>query len=166
MKKTALISVSDKTGIVEFAKGLEKLGWKIVSTGGTFMKLKNSGIKNLIEVVDFTGFPEGLEGRIKTFTPQIFGGVLYKRDNDLHCHFMEENTLPNIDMVVVNLYPFKEFYYDSDKNFAEKAEQIDIGGPSMIRAAAKNYEFCLPVVDPQDYDAILQALQKKRKNSS
>ena len=157
--KNALLSVSDKTGIVEFAKGLEKLDFRIISTGGTFKKLKKEGVQNLIEVADFTGFPEGLEGRIKTLTPQVFGGVLNLRNNKEHQKFCTENNIENIDLVVVNLYPFKKNYEDDSKSFEDKVEQIDIGGPSMIRAAAKNYEFCLPVVDPDDYEKVLEELK-------
>lgn len=153
--KTALLSVSDKRGIVEFGKGLDAQGFRILSTGGTFKILEEAGVKNLQEVSDFTGFPEGLDGRIKTLTPEIFGGILNLRDNENHQQFCTENKLEDIDLVVVNLYPFKETYHNPDKNFAEKVEQIDIGGPSMIRAAAKNYAFCAPVVDPSDYEKIV-----------
>jgi len=158
--KTALISVSDKTGVVEFAQKLEKLGFRILSTGGTFRALQQVGLKNLMEVAEFTGFPEGLEGRIKTLTPQIFGGILNLRNNSEHQAFCTENKIENIDLVVVNLYPFKATYENPDKTFEDKVENIDIGGPSMIRAAAKNYEFCAPVVDPQDYDRIIAELEK------
>jgi len=154
----ALLSVSDKTDIIEFAQGLEALDWKILSTGGTYRKLAEAGIENLQEVADFTGFPEGLDGRIKTLTPQIFGGLLRLRDNEDHAKFCQENNLEDIDLVCVNLYPFKAAYEDLQKTFKEKIENIDIGGPSMIRAAAKNYEFCSPVVDPSDYKTILQQL--------
>jgi phosphoribosylaminoimidazolecarboxamide formyltransferase/IMP cyclohydrolase len=157
--KNALISVSDKTGIVEFALELEKLDYQIISTGGTFRALKEAGIKNMIEVADFTGFPEGLEGRIKTLTPQVFGGILNLRDNASHQEFCETNNIDNIDLVVVNLYPFKNAYMDPEKTFEDKVEQIDIGGPSMIRAAAKNYEFCAPIVDPRDYDRVVEELK-------
>lgn len=157
--KTALLSVSDKTGIVDFAKGLQKLGYQLISTGGTYKVLAQEGVQNLIEVSNFTGFPEGLEGRIKTLTPEVFGGILNLRDNDEHQTFCNENNIQNIDLVVVNLYPFKAAYYDDSKDFEAKVEQIDIGGPSMIRAAAKNYEFCLPVVDPEDYATLLQNLE-------
>lgn len=163
--KTALISVSDKTGIVEFAQELERLNWKIVSTGGTYRTLQEAGIKNLLEVQELTGFPEGLEGRIKTLTPQIFGGILYLRGDDMHEHFIQENSLPDIDMVVVNLYPFKKNYLDPDKSFEQKVEQIDIGGPSMIRAAAKNFQYCAPVVDPSDYAGIIEELKKSAEIS-
>lgn len=158
--KTALLSVSDKTGIVEFAKYLQQLGWRIISTGGTHKLLEKEGVKDVVEVGDFTGFPEGLDGRIKTLTPQVFGGILSLRGNKEHESFCKENKLEAIDMVVVNLYPFKEAYYNQSKDFEEKVEQIDIGGPSMIRAAAKNYEYCLPIVDPSDYTNILQELEK------
>ncbi len=158
--KTALISVSDKTNIVDFAKELEKLEFRIISTGGTFKELQKAGIKNLLEVADFTGFPEGLEGRIKTLTPQVFGGILNLRNNKEHQKFCEENRIENIDLVVVNLYPFKKNYEDESKSFTDKVEQIDIGGPSMIRAAAKNYEFCAPVTDPADYDQVIAELKK------
>lgn len=153
--KTALLSVSDKTSIVEFAQQLEHLNFRILSTGGTFRILKEAGIKNLLEVADFTGFPEGLEGRIKTLTPQVFGGILNLRNNPNHQKFCTENNIENIDLVVVNLYPFKETYENQNKSFEEKVEQIDIGGPSMIRAAAKNYAFCAPVTDPLDYQIII-----------
>ncbi|MBT3349487.1 bifunctional phosphoribosylaminoimidazolecarboxamide formyltransferase/IMP cyclohydrolase [bacterium] len=159
MKKTALLSVSDKTGIVEFAQELEKLDFQIISTGGTFRELEKSGVKNLLEVADFTGFPEGLEGRIKTLTPQVFGGILNLRNSDAHQKFCRENKIENIDLVVVNLYPFKKNYEDATKTFEEKVEQIDIGGPSMIRAAAKNFEFCAPVVDPEDYEKVVDELK-------
>lgn len=156
--KNVLISVSDKTGIVDFALNLEKIGYRIISTGGTFHTLQEAGVKNMIEVADFTGFPEGLEGRIKTLTPQVFGGILNLRNNANHQDFCKKNNIDNIDLVVVNLYPFKNTYIDKTKSFEDKVEQIDIGGPSMIRAAAKNYEFCAPIVDPADYKKIIKEL--------
>ncbi len=159
MSKTALLSVSDKAGIVEFARDLVELGYRILSTGGTYRALSEAGIENLMEVADFTGFPEGLEGRIKTLTPQVFGGILNLRENESHQKFCADNKIENIDLVVVNLYPFKATYEDDSKSFEEKVEQIDIGGPSMIRAAAKNYEFCAPVVDPADYEKIIDQLK-------
>lgn len=158
--KTALLSVSDKSGIVDFAKELEKLDFQIISTGGTYRTLKDAGIKNLTEVADFTGFPEGLDGRVKTLTPQVFGGILNLRNNQDHQEFCQENNISNIDLVVVNLYPFKETYDNPDKSFEDKVENIDIGGPSMIRAAAKNYEYCAPVVDPSDYEQIIEQLRE------
>lgn len=157
--KNALISVSDKTGVVEFAQELVKLNFRIISTGGTYRKLQEAGIKELMEVSEFTGSPEGLDGRIKTLTPKVFGGVLALRDNASHQEFCEKNEIEYLDLVVVNLYPFKEAYYDTSKSFEDKVEQIDIGGPSMIRAAAKNYEFCAPIVDPADYDNVIEELK-------
>ncbi len=153
--KTALLSVSDKTGVVEFASGLVEAGFRILSTGGTYKKLQEAGVENLLEVAEFTGFPEGLEGRIKTLTPEIFGGILNLRNNADHQNFCSDNKIENIDIVCVNLYPFKSTYEDASKSFEDKVENIDIGGPSMIRAAAKNYEFCAPVVDPLDYSKIV-----------
>jgi len=158
--KTALLSVSDKTGIVEFAQGLERLGFRILTTGGTFRLLKESGISQLLEVADFTGFPEGLDGRVKTLTPQVFGGILNLRENESHQQFCTENGIEHIDLVVVNLYPFKATYEDPSKSFEDRVENIDIGGPSMIRAAAKNYEYCAPVVDPVDYHQILSQYEE------
>ncbi|MCK5460752.1 bifunctional phosphoribosylaminoimidazolecarboxamide formyltransferase/IMP cyclohydrolase [Candidatus Gracilibacteria bacterium] len=159
--KTALLSVSDKTGIAIFAQKLEKLGFRIISTGGTFRTLKKHHLKNLIEVSDFTKFPEGLDGRIKTLTPQVFGGILNLRNENSHQEFCQTNQIENIDLVVVNLYPFKETYENIDKNFEDKVENIDIGGPSMIRAAAKNYEFCAPIVDPTDYNHVVEQYEKE-----
>lgn len=159
MKKTALLSVSDKSGIVDFAKQLTALDFQIVSTGGTYRLLEKEGVTPLIAVEDFTGYPEGLEGRIKTLTPQVFGGVLAERHKESHMQFLTENELQTIDMVVVNLYPFRAAYENPENDFAAKVEQIDIGGPSMIRAAAKNYAYCAPVVDPEDYKTIIIELK-------
>ena len=156
--RTAIISVSDKTGIVDFARELVSLGWQIVSTGGTYRLLAQNGLKNLIEVEDFTGFPEGLDGRIKTLTPKVFGGILNLRNNADHQDFCLKNNINHIDMVVVNLYPFKQAYYNTQITDEQTIEQIDIGGPSMIRAAAKNYQYCSAVVDPADYQTIISEL--------
>ena len=157
--KNALISVSDKTGIAEFARGLENFDFQIFSTGGTFQFLKKNGVKNLREISELTNFPEGLDGRIKTLHPRVFGGILNLRENKNHQKFCAENNLKNLDLIAVNLYPFEKFYENPEKNFAEKIEQIDIGGPSMLRAAAKNFEFCAAVVDPADYKKILEFLK-------
>ncbi len=158
--KNALLSVSDKTGIVELAKNLESLDFQIISTGGTYRVLKDGGVENLVEVSEFSGSPEGLDGRIKTLSPKIFGGILNLRNNEDHQKFCAENAIENLDLVVVNLYPFKKNYFDPDKNFEQKVEQIDIGGPSMIRAAAKNYTFCAPIVDPADYEKVISEIKK------
>lgn len=156
--KTALLSVSDKSGIVDFAKNLQNLGWRIVSTGGTYKLLTENHLENIMEVSEFTGSPEGLDGRIKTLTPAVFGGILNLRHNPDHQKFCTENNIENLDMVVVNLYPFKATYYNTAASDTDKVEKIDIGGPSMIRAAAKNYEYCVSVVDPRDYGQIITEL--------
>ncbi|MDY0406630.1 bifunctional phosphoribosylaminoimidazolecarboxamide formyltransferase/IMP cyclohydrolase [Virgibacillus sp. 179-BFC.A HS] len=157
MKKRALISVSDKTGVVGFAKGLAKQGYEIVSTGGTLAALHDAGV-DAVGVEDITGFPEILDGRVKTLHPLIHGGILHKRKNPSHQKQMAENHIASIDMVVVNLYPFKETVTKADATKEEIIENIDIGGPSMLRAAAKNYQDVLVVVDPNDYDHVLQKL--------
>lgn len=153
MPKTALISVSDKSGIVEFAKGLKKHNVKIISTGGTAKLLAESGI-DIIEIGDFTGFPEMLDGRVKTLHPKVHGGILNIRDNEAHQATMQEHGLENIDMVVVNLYPF-EATVAKGADHEEVVENIDIGGPSMIRSAAKNHKFVTIVVDNGDFDRVL-----------
>lgn len=158
----ALISVSDKSGIVEFALGLEALGFEILSTGGTYKTLKNNGIK-VIEVSEFTASPEMFEGRIKTLHPKIHGGILHKRDNASHVEQASKHDIKGIDLVCVNLYPFKETTIRTD-DFEEIIENIDIGGPTMVRSAAKNFKDVLIVTDMNDYDKVLEAL--KNKNAS
>lgn len=156
--KRALISVSDKTGIVEFAKKLEKNGIDIISTGGTFRALKKAGI-SVIPVSDVTGFPEMMDGRVKTLHPKIHGGILALRDNPGHLKAMEENGIIGIDLVVVNLYPFQETIKKPNVTREEAIENIDIGGPSMIRAGAKNYKYVTVVVDPTQYDDIIARIE-------
>lgn len=158
----ALISVSDKSGIVEFALGLEALGCEILSTGGTYKTLKDNGIK-VIEVSEFTASPEMFEGRIKTLHPKIHGGILHKRDNASHVEQASKHDIKSIDLVCVNLYPFKETTIRTD-DFEEIIENIDIGGPTMVRSAAKNFKDVLIVTDMNDYDKVLEAL--KNKNAS
>lgn len=155
--KRALISVYDKEGIVDFARGLEVLNWEIISTGGSFKKLKEAGI-SVIEVDDITGFPEILGGRVKTLNPLIHGGILYKRDDEDHKKTIKDMNIGSIDMVVNNLYPFEDML---KKNSSEDdmIENIDIGGPSMIRAAAKNYKDVMVVTDPEDYEEIVDRLR-------
>ena len=138
MTKRALISVSDKTNIVEFAKGLEKCGFEIISTGGTFTYLKNNGVA-CISIEDVTHFPEILEGRVKTLHPKIHGGLLSKRGNELHNKHVAENNIEYIDLVCVNLYPFEATVKKEGVSEEEIIENIDIGGPSMLRSAAKNF---------------------------
>lgn len=151
--KRALISVSDKSGILDFAKKLSAHGVEILSTGGTAKAMAEAGIK-VKDVSDHTGFPEIMDGRVKTLHPTIHGGILARRDLDTHKQAMQENGISDIDMVVVNLYPFAETV-KSGGDFADCIENIDIGGPAMIRAAAKNHDFVAIITDPQDYEAVL-----------
>ena len=156
--KRALISVYDKEGIVEFSKGLKALGWEIISTGGTSKTLKEAGIE-VKEIEDITGFPEILDGRVKTLNPLIHGGLLYKRDDENHIKIVTEMNIGSIDLVVNNLYPFEETIKKTNVTHEEIIENIDIGGPSMIRAAAKNYKFVTVLVDPKDYERVLEELK-------
>ena len=158
MTKRALISVSDKTNIVEFAKGLEKYGFEIISTGGTFSYLKNNGVA-CISIEDVTHFPEILEGRVKTLHPKIHGGLLSKRGNELHNKHVAENNIEYIDLVCVNLYPFEATVKKEGVSEEEIIENIDIGGPSMLRSAAKNFNDVTVVTDIRDYDRILNELE-------
>ncbi|BBG65756.1 IMP cyclohydrolase /phosphoribosylaminoimidazolecarboxamide formyltransferase [Hydrogenimonas sp.] len=153
----ALISVSDKTGVVEFAKGLEELGYEIVSTGGTYKILKDNGI-DAVEIDEVTKFPECFEGRVKTLNPYIHGGILHRRDRQSHLDQAKELGVEAIDLVCVNLYPFKATIERTD-DFEEIIENIDIGGPAMVRSAAKNFDSVVIVTDPGDYAAVLEALQ-------
>ncbi len=153
----ALLSVSDKEGIIEFAQGLERLGWEIVSTGGTYRTLTEAGVK-VMEIDEVTQFPECFEGRVKTLNPYVHGGILYKRDDEAHAAQAAELGITGIDLVCVNLYPFKATIERTD-DFDEIIENIDIGGPTMVRSAAKNFNDVLIVTDVGDYDAVLQALE-------
>lgn len=157
MKRRALISVSDKTGVVEFAQGLAKLGWEIVSTGGTFKTIKNAGVE-AIYVSEVTGFPEILGGRVKTLHPKIHGGILALRTEE-HLKELQQQGITPVDLVAVNLYPFRQTVSREGVTLAEAVENIDIGGPAMIRAAAKNHQYVIVVVNPERYPAILEALQ-------
>jgi phosphoribosylaminoimidazolecarboxamide formyltransferase/IMP cyclohydrolase len=154
----ALISVSDKTGIASLARALERQGVDIISTGGTAELLKKEKIPAR-EISSFTGFPEVLEGRVKTLHPRVHGGLLYKRGDPKHEAEARECGFEPIDLVVVNLYPFEETIAKSNVTLAEAIENIDIGGPSMIRSAAKNYESVTVVVDPADYEAVLENMR-------
>ncbi|KAF0506560.1 bifunctional phosphoribosylaminoimidazolecarboxamide formyltransferase/IMP cyclohydrolase [Pediococcus pentosaceus] len=155
--KTALLSVSDKTGIVEFAKGLVKANFRIVSTGGTKKVLEEAGL-SIVSVEAVTNFPEMLDGRVKTLHPAIHGGLLARRDLPEHLAALKEHNIDLIDLVCVNLYPFKSTIMQNGVTEAEAIEQIDIGSPSMLRSAAKNFASVLPVVDPKDYQPVLAAL--------
>ncbi|CAH1082304.1 bifunctional phosphoribosylaminoimidazolecarboxamide formyltransferase/IMP cyclohydrolase [Candidatus Nitrotoga sp. 1052] len=152
--KQALISVSDKSGILEFAKGLQQLGVTILSTGGTAKMLADNGIP-VTEVADYTGFPEMLDGRVKTLQPKVHAGILARRDLPEHVATLEKYSIPTIDLVVVNLYPFGATVAKPDCTLADAIENIDIGGPTMVRAAAKNHQHVAIVTDSKDYSTIL-----------
>ncbi|WP_039044555.1 bifunctional phosphoribosylaminoimidazolecarboxamide formyltransferase/IMP cyclohydrolase [Sporosarcina sp. ZBG7A] len=152
--KRALLSVSDKTGIVEFAKGLKETGFEIVSTGGTKKTLAEHGIE-VIGIEEVTKFPEIMDGRLKTLHPNVHGGLLARRNDDAHLAQLAEHHIQPIDLVCVNLYPFQHTIAKPDVTPEEAIENIDIGGPTMLRSAAKNHEFVTVVVDPSDYDIVL-----------
>lgn len=158
MKKRALISVSDKTGILEFAKELLTTGFEIISTGGTKKALEEAGIATL-GIEEVTGFPEMMDGRVKTLHPLIHGGLLGRRDLQTHLDAMTEHGITPIDVVVVNLYPFKETISKTDVTEADAIENIDIGGPSMLRSAAKNFAAVTVLVDPADYQQVAMELK-------
>jgi phosphoribosylaminoimidazolecarboxamide formyltransferase/IMP cyclohydrolase len=155
----ALISVSDKRGIVSFARGLADLGWEIVSTGGTAATLRNAGLQ-VIPVDEITGFPELLDGRVKTLHPAVHGALLARHDMPEHLAAIGDRGIVPIDLVAVNLYPFQMTISRPGVPFEDAVENIDIGGPSMLRSAAKNHEFVLPVVDPTDYPKVLDLLRQ------
>lgn len=158
MIKRALISVYNKTGVVEFARALANLGVEIISTGGTYKKLKDAGIA-VREVGEYAGFPEILDGRVKTLQPQIHAGILAMRDKPEHMAQLAEHGIGTIDLVAVNLYPFRETVANPDVTLEDAIENIDIGGPTMVRAAAKNHAHVAIVVDPQHYDRVLDELR-------
>ena len=154
----ALISVSDKTGILEFAIELQKTGVEILSTGGTADLLRKGGVP-VIQVSDYTGFPEMMDGRIKTLHPRVHGGILARRDVPEHVKAMEDHGIRPIDLVVINLYPFEETVARKDCSFEDAIENIDIGGPAMVRSAAKNFKDVVVVVNPSDYSLILKEVK-------
>lgn len=156
--KRALISVSDKTEILDFSKKLVELGYEIISTGGTKKALDDAGVKT-IGISDVTGFPEILDGRVKTLHPNVHGGLLAVRDLETHQQALKENNIEYIDLVCVNLYPFKKTI-EKGCDFAEAIENIDIGGPSMLRSAAKNHKFVTVVTDSDDYDKVINEISK------
>lgn len=160
MRKQALISVSDKTGVVPFARELQKLGYHILSTGGTAKLLLQEGVE-CQEVADYTGFPEMLDGRVKTLNPKIHAGILARRPDPEHMKALADHDIDPIDLVVVNLYPFEQTIARPDCTFELAIENIDIGGPTMIRAAAKNHESVAVVVDPADYDRVLEEIRRE-----
>ncbi|KVE27996.1 bifunctional phosphoribosylaminoimidazolecarboxamide formyltransferase/inosine monophosphate cyclohydrolase [Burkholderia singularis] len=158
MIKQALLSVSDKTGIVDFAKALSGLGVKLLSTGGTAKLLADAGLP-VTEVADYTGFPEMLDGRVKTLHPKVHGGILARRDLPEHMRSLEQHGIPTIDLLVVNLYPFVATVAKDDCTLAEAIENIDIGGPTMLRSAAKNHRDVTVIVDPADYAVVLDEMK-------
>ncbi len=160
-QRYAVISVSDKKGIKQFAKGLVKHGFKIIASGGTAKELKSAGIK-VIEVSKVTKFPEMLDGRVKTLHPKIHGGLLARREKPEHMKMLAKYGIPQIDIVVINLYPFEKVISKKDFTHEEAIENIDIGGPSIVRAAAKNYEHVAVVTDPASYPEILKELKDNR----
>lgn len=157
----ALISVTDKRGIIELGKGLTKYGVSLLSTGGTARVLREAGVP-ITDVSDFTGFPEMLDGRVKTLHPKIHGGILAIRNNPKHVEALKAHEFQLIDMVVVNLYAFEETVAKKDCSIEEAIENIDIGGPTLIRAAAKNFRHVVVVTDPADYPKILEEMEKER----
>jgi phosphoribosylaminoimidazolecarboxamide formyltransferase / IMP cyclohydrolase len=156
--KTVLISVSNKKGVIEFAKGLQSMGIKILSTGGTAKALRDAGL-SVTDVSEHTGSPEMLDGRVKTLHPKIHGGLLSRRDNPKDMEEIKKQGIDPIDMVVVNLYPFEETISKPGISFAEAIENIDIGGPAMLRSAAKNFQDVVVLIDPSDYDTILTEMK-------
>ena len=148
--RRALVSVSDKTGLVDFVKGLKDLGWEIIATGGTRRLLEESGV-GTVGISDVTGFPEILDGRVKTLHPKVHGGILARRDIPGHMKTLEEQGIGTIDLVCVNLYPFRQTIAREGVTMEDAIENIDIGGPSMVRSAAKNWKDVTIVCDPADY---------------
>jgi phosphoribosylaminoimidazolecarboxamide formyltransferase/IMP cyclohydrolase len=155
----ALISVTDKNGVGEFAMELQKFGVEILSTGGTAKTIAGFGVK-IKEVSEFTGFPEMLDGRVKTLHPKVHGGILGIRSNPEHLKAMNKHGIEPIDMVVVNLYAFEKTIADPQCDLANAIENIDIGGPTLLRAAAKNYPFVTVVTDPNDYQTVISDMKK------
>ncbi|WP_342118769.1 bifunctional phosphoribosylaminoimidazolecarboxamide formyltransferase/IMP cyclohydrolase [Pseudoduganella sp. OTU4001] len=158
MIKQALISVSDKTGVLDFAKALSAMGVNILSTGGTAKLLADNGVP-VTEVADYTGFPEMLDGRVKTLHPKVHGGILARRDFPEHVAKLEEHQIPTIDMVVVNLYPFQATVAKAECSLEDAIENIDIGGPAMLRSAAKNHKDVVVICDPTDYGVVLAEMK-------
>ncbi|MDJ0621483.1 MAG: IMP cyclohydrolase [Desulfocapsaceae bacterium] len=156
MKKIerALISLTDKSGIEEFCKDLKNLGIEILSTGGTAKKIRDAGVE-VKDVAEFTQFPEMLDGRVKTLHPKVHGGILNQRDNEMHRNQCREYGIENIDLVAVNLYAFEKTVADPNCTLADAIENIDIGGPTLLRASAKNFRDVTVIVDPNDYELVL-----------
>ena len=167
MKKIerAIISVTDKSGIVDFAKALAHMGVEILSTGGTAKALREGGI-SVIDISEYTGFPEMLDGRVKTLHPKVHGGLLGIRDNPDHIKMMMEYGIKNIDLLVVNLYQFEKTIAKKGASLQEAIENIDIGGPAMLRSSAKNFQYVTVVIDPSDYDGIIEEMENSGGSTS
>ncbi|KAF0143957.1 MAG: phosphoribosylaminoimidazolecarboxamide formyltransferase / IMP cyclohydrolase [Nitrospirae bacterium] len=156
--KRAIISVSNKKGVIDFAKALHSLGVEILSTGGTAKAMRDAGVK-VKDVSDYTGFPEMLDGRLKTLHPKVHGGLLARRDNPKDMEDIKEYGIELIDMIVVNLYPFEETVAKPNGTLAEAIENIDIGGPTMLRSASKNFKDVAVVTDNNDFDNIIKEMK-------
>ncbi len=154
---TAIISVTDKSSVVEFARSLERLGVEILSTGGTARTLRDGGIK-VLDISEYTGFPEMMDGRVKTLHPKVHGGLLGRRDNDQDIQMMRTHGIKNIDLVVVNLYQFELTVAKEGCTLEDAVENIDIGGPAMLRSSAKNFRYVTVIVDPSDYPKVLKEI--------
>lgn len=156
---TAVISVTDKSGIVEFARSLQDMGVEILSTGGTARAMRDGGI-TVVDVSEYTGFPEMMDGRVKTLHPKVHGGLLGRRDNQQDVQMMKKHGIKSIDLVVVNLYQFEQTVAKEGCTLEEAVENIDIGGPSMLRSAAKNFKYVTVVVDPFDYPKVVKEISE------
>lgn len=163
--RRAIISVTDKSGIVDFAKSLSEFGVQILSTGGTADTLRKGGIR-VTDISEYTGFPEMMDGRVKTLHPKVHGGLLGLRDNDEHVRMMKEHGIEPIDMVVVNLYQFEKTVSREGVTLDEAIENIDIGGPSMLRSSAKNFKHVTVIVDPDDYETVLKEMASTNGETS
>ena len=161
MKKisTAIISVTDKSNIVDLAGSLEELGIEILSTGGTAKALRDGGVK-VLDVSEYTGFPEMMDGRVKTLHPKVHGGLLGRRDNEQDINMMETHGIKSIDLVIINLYQFEKTVAKEDCTLDEAVENIDIGGPAMLRSSAKNFKYVTVVIDPADYSKVLEEIRQ------
>ena len=157
--RRALVSVSDKTGVADLARGLAEAGYEIVSTGGTAAMLEEAGLQ-IVRVSAITGFPEILDGRVKTLHPNVHGGILARRDDPTHMATLDEHDIGAIDVVCVNLYPFRETVASPDVTLEQGVEQIDIGGPCMIRAAAKNFASVTVLTSPDQYGQVLAEMRE------
>lgn len=155
----AIFSVTDKAGVTEFANAVSQMGVEVISTGGTARILRENGIP-VTDISDYTGFPEILDGRVKTLHPKVHGGLLGRRDNPEHVTTMTAQGIKNIDMVVVNLYQFENTVAKPDVTLEEAIENIDIGGPSMLRSSAKNFHDVTVIIDPADYGAVLKEMKE------